>query len=93
MRPLLLMSMVALGALLAPEAFARVPDQDSRVRIQAPPRNEARNASLPYADREAQSGILREFKGGRDVVLVTEYDWYILVTVLVIVIIVLAIVL
>ena len=55
--------------------------------------NEARNASLSYADREAQSSVLRQFKGGRDVVLVTEYDWFILVGLLVIVIIVLAIVL
>ena len=91
MRSLLLLSMAALGVLLAPEAFARIPDQDSRVRMQALPRNEARNASLPDADRDAQSGILREFKGGRDVVLITEYDWYILVGVLLIVIIVLAI--
>lgn len=53
------------------------------------PVNEARSRAS-YASREADSTKLQEFRGGQGV-LVTEYDWYILASVLVITLLILII--
>jgi hypothetical protein len=91
---LLLTSLLALSAILTPQAFARVPGQDSRpARPPAEPWNRARNARLPDGDPEEEAPRRCASRGVRDVVLPTEYDWIILAVVLLAVILFLTIVL
>jgi len=93
MELLLLTSLLALLAILTPQAFARVPDQDSPpIRPQTAFWNKARNARLPDPDPIVEAPHWRP-RGGPDVVLAMEHDWIILAGVLLALIVFLAFVL
>jgi hypothetical protein len=88
---LLLMSVLSFTALLAPAAFARVPDQDRPDRISAMVLRDLEHARLPAAGPESLSKTLGRVGRGREAVRVTEFEWLIIASVLLIGIIVLVI--